>query len=343
MCTDRVINLYFLTKITEDQNDLFKFCQNLKILPKQVTCPSCRCNLTKPYVLKRSKSKRSEIRYQCNKRKCQRSEKPNSVSLRKYTWFDGSKLTLQKSLFIMYCFVHQLNYKDTVRETSIEIDTDGNKSKQLKTSLETVTDYKRYCRDVCFNVILDNNSQKIGGPGKTVEIDESKFGKMKYHKGRKVEGQWVFGGICREDRSMFMYTVPKRDKETLLPIIKDRIAEGTTIISNCWSSYNCLSDQGFEHLTVNHTYNFVDPNTLAHTQNIESLWWQIKRQLPDTYSHHDLLYLHLAEYMWREFRKPSGGLFVQFLKDASEYFTGKVHLFHFSLNFVVQEKPCYIE
>ena len=37
-------------------------------------------------------------------------------------------------------------------------------------------------------------SEQIGGNGIEVEIDESKFGKQKYHRGHKVEGQWVFGG-----------------------------------------------------------------------------------------------------------------------------------------------------
>ena len=160
-------------------------------------------------------------------------------------------------------------------------------------------DYKLYCRDVCLNVVLDNCSDKIGDVGKTVEIDESKFGKNKYNKGRYIEGQWVFGGICCEDRSISLCPVAKRDKEHLLPIIKECIAEGTTIMSDCWATYNCLSDEGFQHLKVNHTYNFVDPKTMAHTQNIENLWWQIKRQLPDTFSRHENLYLHLAEYMWR--------------------------------------------
>ena len=65
-------------------------------------------------------------------------------------------------------------------------------------------------------------------------------------------------------------------KETLIPIIKERIADGTTIISDCWKSYDCLSEEDFRHLTFNHSLNFVDPETGAHTQNIECLWWQIK-------------------------------------------------------------------
>ena len=46
------------------------------------------------------------------------------------------------------------------------------------------------------NIVFDDSSEMIGGQGKIVKIDESKFGKRKYNKGRLVEGQWVLGGIC---------------------------------------------------------------------------------------------------------------------------------------------------
>ena len=42
-------------------------------------------------------------------------------------------------------------------------------------------DWYNLCREVCSEVLIKENA-KIGGPGKTVEIDESKFGKRKYHK-----------------------------------------------------------------------------------------------------------------------------------------------------------------
>ena len=50
-------------------------------------------------------------------------------------------------------------------------------------------------------------SEKIGGPGKTVQIDESKVGKRKYHRGHRVEGQWVFGGIEEDTRKCFLVPV----------------------------------------------------------------------------------------------------------------------------------------
>ena len=123
---------------------------------------------------------------------------------------------------------------------------------------------------------------------------------------------------------MFLVIVPKCDRDTLIPIIKSRIREGTTIISDGWSSYRTLKNEGFTHLILNHSQNFVDPNTGAHTQNIENLWWQIKRQLPETYSRNDQLYLHLSEYMWLQLRKDTQDLFVTFLKDVAKYYNGNI-------------------
>ena len=55
----------------------------------------------------------------------------------------------------------------------------------------------------------------IGGPGKIVEIDESKFGRGKYNRGRVVDGHWIFGGAERGTRKAI---VVGRSKNALLPI-----------------------------------------------------------------------------------------------------------------------------
>ena len=93
----------------------------------------------------------------------------------------------------------------------------------------------------------------------TVEIDGSKFGKTKFNRGRFIEGQQVFGGMCRQ-----------RDKDTLLNIIRAHIQPGTCVMSDIWKAYDCLKDEGYTHLTFNHSLNFVDPDTGAHTQRIEN-------------------------------------------------------------------------
>ncbi|XP_037779366.1 uncharacterized protein LOC119575901 [Penaeus monodon] len=143
---------------------------------------------------------------------------------------------------------------------------------ELKLSGKTICDWGSFCHEVLIAWCLNSSAEKIGGPGTIVEIDESKFGKRKYNVGRLIEGQWVFGGVCRESRIFFFIPVPSRYAETLLEVIKDRIKEGTTIISDSWKAYNCLDKEGFQHLTVNHSHNFVDPVTAAHTNTIERKW-----------------------------------------------------------------------
>ena len=45
-------------------------------------------------------------------------------------------------------------------------------------------------REACVAWLLSKDD-KIGGKGQIVEIDESKFGKRKYHRGHHVDGSWV--------------------------------------------------------------------------------------------------------------------------------------------------------
>lgn len=60
----------------------------------------------------------------------------------------------------------------------------------------------------------------------------------KYHHGKRVVGQWVFGGVERGSNKCFLVAVHDRKKETLLRLIKQWIAPGTIIISDCWAAYN---------------------------------------------------------------------------------------------------------
>lgn len=60
-------------------------------------------------------------------------------------------------------------------------------------SSNTSVDWYNFYRELCDEIMM-NQSQPIGGPGVRVQIDESKFGKRKYHRGHHVDGVWVFGG-----------------------------------------------------------------------------------------------------------------------------------------------------
>lgn len=102
------------------------------------------------------------------------------------------------------------------------------------------------------NLILGNNAMTT-----IVEIDESKFGKKrKGNKGKAFKRYWVFGMAERETRKTHFRLVERRDRDTLLPIIHEHVANGATIYHDDWASYDTLGDEGFNHGVVVHQYEF---------------------------------------------------------------------------------------
>ncbi|XP_025158751.1 uncharacterized protein LOC112589480 [Harpegnathos saltator] len=157
----------------------------------------------------------------------------------------------------------------------------------------TIVDWFNFCREVCV-FWAGKHSKKLGGPGRIVEIDEAKIGRRKYNRDRLLRGLWIFGGYERDTKTIFIVPIQDWTEETLLACVKEWILPRTTIISDCWKSYNCLSNEGFQHLTVNHSYNFVDPESGVHTQHIERVWREVRRNIPrygSTREYHALGYL----------------------------------------------------
>ena len=51
-----------------------------------------------------------------------------------------------------------------------------------------------FCRELC-EVVLFEKREKLGGPGKIVEIVESKIGKRKYHRDMFWKGSGYLGEL----------------------------------------------------------------------------------------------------------------------------------------------------
>ena len=84
--------------------------------------------------------------------------------------------------------------------------------------------------------------------------------------------------IEKECKEVRMFIVEKRDAKTLIPLIQKHVLPGTEIVSDEWKAYNSLNNIGYDHFTVNHSKNFVDPTTSKHTQLIERLWGVSKKK-----------------------------------------------------------------
>ena len=152
-----------------------------------------------------------------------------------------------------------------------------------------------------------------------MEIDESKFGKRKYHRGHRVEGVWVVGGVEKTlERRIFLVVVQDRTQETLLQIIKENVAEGSIIHTDYWAGYlgiDRLFGFRFHHERVNHTDCFVREDG-CHTNTIEGksrgqftksvlneiiigTWAGIKVNMSAADRTKKAVQFHLALFIWR--------------------------------------------
>ena len=109
----------------------------------------------------------------------------------------------------------------------------------------------------------------------------------------------MFGGIERGTGKSFFVPVDTHDADTLLRIIRKRIEPGTTIVSNCWKAYRSLGEAGFEHLTVNHSIEFVDARTGTHTNTIECQWREVRCRVPRFGVRKKHFEGYLAEYLFK--------------------------------------------
>ena len=82
-----------------------------------------------------------------------------------------------------------------------------------------------------------------------------------------------------------MVVVEARDKDTLTKAVFENVRAGTTIYTDCWAGYRGLElmGLGFDHNTVNHAHNFVNPlDRDVHTNTIERYWRCLRESIPKT-------------------------------------------------------------
>lgn len=262
-------------EITATEEDTITWLKRNNLLRNGYVCQKCGSSCS---FVKRKES----FAWRCPKKGCQ-----SVYSMRNDSFFTGSHLKVQEIVELSYWWARGTTVANTIHETGH--------------SPNTVVDWFNFHRDVCAQFFIDH-PVRIGGIGAVVEIDESKFGKRKYNRGRYKEGHWVFGGIERGTNNVFMVEVNDRSASTLLPIIQQYVKPGSTVISDEWRAYNRISSLGMTHETVNHSLNFVDPASGAHTQNVECLWSNVKKMMRKEgvmHTRDDLFQTYLSEYLWR--------------------------------------------
>lgn len=113
----------------------------------------------------------------------------------------------------------------------------------------------------------------------------------KKNMGRSVETKAPIFGMISAGK-VYAQVVPNAQKETLLPIINERVRKGSTIVTDGLSSYDELSDN-YIHKVVLHSKRIYCVDGF-HTNSIEGFWSHIKRGVLGIY--HMVSKKHLPKY-----------------------------------------------
>lgn len=331
------INLIFIKRY------LYRFYENLpefiawatekKLLVRQYSCFLCDSSVILDYknnmngaaeLLNLTHSTRGDftnnkysVNYRCmRKKEHRRSVFHNSI-------FSNSKMPFVNILIILYGFAYDLTYDDIIRESL----------SNSAVSSATIAKYFNLFRELLFGVVEDikNEVDLLGIDGGLIEVDETFIGTRKYNRGRNKNTQWVVGMLERKTNNIRFEKVDNRDCSTLLNVLKKYIHPKATIVTDYWKGYNNIKTYFSDHKTVNHSTNFISPETGAHTQTIECHWRLLKQRVYVQHldmSNESKLTLRLTEFIYRHYyRKLDRNLFaVQMISDICNMYSNFVDI-----------------
>ena len=140
------------------------------------------------YLIQNFPSCNSSVALHGNQYRCKRLGCRKSVSLFRNTFFANSRVKSNHILELAYYWLRGCTHTAALTMTGM--------------SSATITDYYGHFRQLVVSA-LDNTDDIIGGDNIIVEIDGSKFGKRKHHRGHRIEDAWVAGGIKRTEQKRF--------------------------------------------------------------------------------------------------------------------------------------------
>ena len=144
----------------------------------------------------------------------------------------------------------------------------------------------------------------------TVEIDETYLGGSWKNKrkatrvqgskrGRGTSKQAAFGILCRNGQ-VWTEIVPDVEANTLMPLLRKRVARGSIVCSDTFPSYTGVAARGYVHRLVKHDQQEYVDSQGNHINGLEGFWGYMKRKLAAKGGiRRERLPLYLAEYAWR--------------------------------------------
>ncbi|KAK4882185.1 hypothetical protein RN001_005504 [Aquatica leii] len=192
----------------------------------------------------------------------------------------------------------------------------GIAARLMNLRLSTVCQHYRFIRDVVSWKLLQVPEMfKLGGVGHVIQIDESV---LCHRYGYRV---W---SILPQKKGIILY-IENRSRQAIIKCILKHVLPGTEIWTDKWRAYDTLSlldgVSPYIHKSVNHSNNFVDPETGVHTNYIEGYWSRLKKFCrTKNVLRSKLLPEHIDHFMWYELYGKND-TFVHIIQHVCEKYT----------------------
>ena len=269
-------NSSVLQLLTSSEADIQIFCRNRGVIPSSSLCTNCNTQMT--WTSCSATRYRDGSCWRCPNCGLYRSIRHNSI-------LDQQNITFTQFIWLLHAFSNKNNSNVNIAEYT------GLSEHSVSVWVGKLL--------TCLAEYLFQNPVVLGGHGVVVEVDESKYGKRKYNRGSRRDGNWVLGMLerGRSDRCHFI-PLPgnSRSGATLIPLIMNFVRPGSIVMTDGWSGYNSLPRRGYYHFVVNHSIQYVNPITGVHINTMEGLWTHCKKHVNGNKYITD----SLIDYMWRK-------------------------------------------
>ena len=148
-------------------------------------------------------------------------------------------------------------------------------------------------------VLLCESESKFEGE---IEVDESYFGarRVRGKRGRGARGKVPVVGLLKRGGNVYTRPILNCTKAQLMPVIKGKVLEDSTVYTDGWKSYDGLILSEYRHYRIHHSKNEFARGK-NHVNGIESFWSFTKRRLSKfngTRPKYFLLHLKESEFRW---------------------------------------------
>jgi len=200
----------------------------------------------------------------------------------KNKYINRSKVSEAKFRQILRYFTEDFNSTQTSKLTGISRRTISDIYQKLKLRIGSLTE----------------EEEQLSGE---IEADESYFGarRIRGKRGRGAKGKVPVFGLLKRNGKVYTAIVRNCERKQLMPIIKGKILEDSTIYTDGWTSYDSLVLNGYKHHRIYHSKNEFARGK-NHVNGIESFWSYAKRRMAKFNGvPKNKFILHLKESEWR--------------------------------------------